>query len=425
MNTLDHWLTKLEALDITRIELGLDRVSAVLNRLTLFADHRPYVITVAGTNGKGSSVALLEAILIAQGYRVGAYTSPHLHHYTERVRLDGKPVGEQQMAAALNAVEQERGDIPLTYFEFTTLAALQIFDQAKLDVVILEVGLGGRLDAVNAVDADLALITTISVDHADWLGNDIETIGYEKAGIMRPGKVAVFAGRHCPSSVVKTATDLGVKLYRAGVEYQVASEGDCFALNLPDGRLGHWPRPALQGEHQIDNAAGVLVALAQLPESLVVTPAAIKQGLRTVRHAGRSEFFDVDGVTVLLDVAHNEEGAAALAQMIRQWRQEHDGRVLAVFSALADKNIPGMIHQLADQIEQWWLAPLTGPRGLSLNTLVERVRHVLNLQTIHCESDPLSAYNCALMTARPGDLVVVFGSFLIVSAVHDTLTTGK
>jgi len=328
--SLDNWLARLEALDISRIELGLGRVQAVLARMGLFGQSRPLVITVAGTNGKGSSVVMLEAILRAQGYRVGAYTSPHLHHFSERIRLDGAPVDADGLVAAFEQVEAARHDTALTYFEYATLAALACFDRAGLAVILLEVGLGGRLDAVNSMDADLALITSISRDHADWLGDDIEHIAAEKAGIMRPGRPVVFSGRHCPQALHVHAGKLAAPLYRLGEGYDHSPEKGGWRFSCQhDGRSRQavYPVPALAGLHQRDNAAGVLMALWLLHDRLPVGEAAIAAGLRDARHAGRAESFFVEGREVLLDVAHNPEGAAALAALLARRGQMNTRRL--------------------------------------------------------------------------------------------------
>ena len=315
-STLADWLHWQEQLHPEEIELGLKRVCQVFQQL--HPEPPTFkIIIVAGTNGKGSSVAMLEAILLAAGYRVAAYTSPHLLCYNERVRLQEQAVNDALLCEAFARIDQVRGDISLTYFEFGTLAALDIFYRQGLDVAILEVGMGGRLDAVNIIDADVALITAIDVDHEKWLGNNRETIGFEKAGIMRSRRPVISSDLATPLSVVRHANDLGAPLYCLGKDFSVVPEASGWAFrdneNISRNAL---PLPALRGEHQLHNAAGVLKVLQCLDTSLPVSAQALREGLLSVRLAGRFQVIPGEVMTIL-DVAHNPQSAAVLAQIGR------------------------------------------------------------------------------------------------------------
>ncbi|MFP4155152.1 MAG: bifunctional folylpolyglutamate synthase/dihydrofolate synthase [Halothiobacillaceae bacterium] len=449
---LSRWLERLEALDISRVELGLGRVDQVYRRLSPFASSRPTIITVAGTNGKGSTVAFLEAMLMAAGHRVTAYVSPHLNDFRERIRFDGQNIDSKRLVAALDCVEQARQGVPLTYFEYTTLAALQAAGAWSPAVLLLEVGLGGRLDAVNVVDADIAVITRIGIDHARWLGNDIESIAFEKAGILRAGRPAVFSGRSCPQAIIHWASVLGAPLYRLGSRFYAqcragrlqwtgpAPAGTPCASDEPDmpdssstqtgaGALSDrtvsldLPLPALPGAHQIDNAAGAIMAALLLPSALRPDQAAVAEGLRSAANPGRGEIIERDGVITVLDVAHNPQGCAALRLLLEE-RIRPAGAVLAVMGALADKDPAAMAAELAGCVDAWFLGGLGGPRGLDSGELRDRLADVANVQNPLCDSDPVGAYNRALCRARPGDVILVFGSFMTVAAVRGHLIGG-
>ncbi|PJK00719.1 bifunctional tetrahydrofolate synthase/dihydrofolate synthase [Lysobacteraceae bacterium NML91-0213] len=405
-NTLPEWLEYIERQHPRSIELGLDRVRAVAARMGLVAPARQ-VITVGGTNGKGSTVAFIEAMARAAGWRVGAYTSPHLLRYNERVRIDGDEVDDAALVSAFAAVEAARGDVALTYFEFGTLAALQLFAAAGLDLAVLEVGLGGRLDAVNLVDADVAVITTVDLDHQDWLGNDREAIGAEKAGIARAWKPLVLGETRPPSSVIGHA-------YRVGASAIV--HGSDFFVDPVDA--GHWrwrelnfalelPRPRLAGDVQLRNAAVAIAALRALPDGL--PEAAFGEGVAAARIDGRLQRFEPrSGIEVLVDVAHNPQAARTLAAELAA--RPVAGRTRAVYAALADKDSAGVVAALAHVIDEWRVAGLTGPRALDADAFARRLHgtaaeHALRSVTV---GDALGA---ALAAAGPGDRIVVFGSF--------------
>ncbi len=414
---LSDWLEWQETLHPSRIELGLDRVRRVHQRLGL--NSTPVVIAVAGTNGKGSCVALFDAILRAAGYRVGCYTSPHISRYNERICIDGEPVDDKRLMAAFQCVEDARQDTELTYFEFGTLAAFEIFCRASLDVAVLEVGLGGRLDAVNVVDADLALVTTIGLDHTQWLGDDLESIGREKAGIFRRGVSAVYGAEDPPRSLLDAAEALDVPLWIPGRDYRYEVSVSGWQWHSHEGKRLGLPMPSLRGGHQLQNAAAVLAGLQRLGKSLPVDQRAIRSGLLSVRLPGR---FDVrpGSPTLVLDVAHNPQAVCALAANLQ--RVERRGRLFAVFGALDDKDIQGMVAPLAASIDRWYLGRVEGQRGLDAWTLADRAGK--NLDTARKCDTIDDAFDAALEDADPDDLVVVFGSFLVVAAISAKIENG-
>ncbi len=409
--TLDEWLAWQETLHPSEIELGLQRVATVFQQL--HADSPPFpVITVAGTNGKGSSVAMLEAILLAAGYRVGAYTSPHLLTYNERVRLNGEPVSDAQLMESFARIDDARGDISLTYFEFGTLAALDIFFRQAPDAIVLEVGLGGRLDAVNIIDPNVALITSISVDHAEWLGEDRETIAVEKAGIMRKGRPVIFSGRDMPASLAECAASLGASLSVLGRDFDYQVSQTDWQWRPADRPAMSLPTPALTGLHQLDNAAGVLMVLACLAQRLPVSASAMQQGLRTVSLPGRFQVIETD-VTWILDVAHNPDGVACLAELLAA--NPVAGHTLAVFGMMRDKDIPTVINHLLPVVNAWYTTNLPSPRSADANSLAEEIgKQSTNTEVIVC-SNVAAACEAAKAAGQDGDRIVVCGSFYTVA----------
>ena len=403
---LADWLAWLEAGRGVHIDLGLERCVEVATRLGL-ARPAPVVITVAGTNGKGSSVALLVAIYRAAGYRVGAYTSPHLLRYNERVRIDGADVEDEVLAEGFEAVEAARGETPLTYFEYGTLCALWLFARAKLDLVVLEVGLGGRLDAVNIVDADVAVITTVDLDHQEWLGDNIESIGFEKAGIARPFKPLVLGDDDPPASVLRHAYAIGAQSWRIA--------NDFFAEPL-DATTWRWrevghamtlPRPALDAPVQLRNAACAVAALRALPGR--IERQAYVEGIANAQVVGRLQRFRRDGVDVVVDVGHNPQAARALAMWLRAQPRR---RTIAVYAALADKDAAGVVSALAAQVDAWQLAGLAdaGPRGQDAAALRQRLAGT-EAATAEAHETPVAALEAALQAAGADGRVLVFGSF--------------
>jgi len=411
--TLDGWLDWQAGLNPKKIELGLDRVRKVWSRLGAPVFDCP-ILTVAGTNGKGSSVAMAEAVLQAGGYRTGCYSSPHLVRYNERIRVDAEPLDDRRICESFGAVDRARGDIPLTYFEFGTLAAFWAFSREPLDALVLEIGLGGRLDAVNLLDCDVALITSIGLDHQDWLGNDLEQIGAEKAGILRSGSPAVFSGRQVPDSVRGRAASLGVDLQVAGEDYTIVRRSESWDLHWERGGRRALPPPAMRGSRQIDNAAGVMVALGTLSERLPLDQRAIRSGLLEARLPGR---FDVrpGQPTWVLDVAHNPQAAGVLDEMLGD--VFIPGRRLAVFGALRDKDVAGIAQALRHRFDAWYLVDLASDaRGFATGALAEALRHVLPNVPVIQAGPPEQALEEVQRSAAPDDCVVVFGSFLTVGA---------
>ena len=402
--TLEQWLAHIDRQHPQPIAMGLERVREVAARMGL---ERPAqrCIVVGGTNGKGSTVAFIEAIARAAGWAVGAYTSPHLLAYNERVRIDGADVDDATLVAGFNAVEDARGDTALTYFEYGTLCTLWAFQQAGLDLAVLEVGLGGRLDAVNIVDADVAVITTVDIDHADWLGGEREAIGEEKAGIIRGWKPVILGEIDPPSSVLRRAYVLGANALRFGSD---------FFAEVIDVERWRWrdvsfrvelPQPALWAPIQRNNAATAIAALRALDRP--VPRAAWAQGVAEARVAGRLQRFVRDGVEVLVDVGHNPQAAAALAAALKA--NPATGRTLAVYAALADKDAAGVAAALQARIDRWHLAGLDGPRGQSAAQLRERLAGTAASATLSATVE--QALASALEQARRGDRVLVFGSF--------------
>lgn len=420
-NTLPDWLAWQETLHFRAIDPGLERVAAVWARLN---DHQLLpcrVVTVAGTNGKGSSVALLSSVLQASGYHVGSYTSPHLLRYNERIVINGQPATDDEICAAFARIDAARQDISLTYFEFATLAAALIFADRGVDIAVLEVGMGGRLDAVNLFDADVALITPIGLDHTLWLGDDRETIGFEKAGILREHQVLVCSELTPPQSVLKRARDLQVHIYRAGQDFQIAEATDKNWLWQSGEHTLQLPYPALQGRYQLDNAAAAVQVLQLLKTQGMqqITPQAISQGLVQVQLAGRFQVIPGD-ITRVFDVTHNQQGAENLALLLSE--QAIDGRTYAVVGMLKDKDADAVFRTLNGQIDHWFCGGLGGDRGLAGQALGDSVRQALGAtQLVSVAETVESAYVQAVTAAQKGDRLLIFGSFHTIEAVMRSL----
>ena len=411
-STLAEWLAYLETLHPKAIAMGLDRVSAVYARLGVVL--RCPVITVGGTNGKGSTCALLECMLRAGGYRVGAYTSPHLLHYNERVRVDAADATDDALLEAFAAVESARLTTPLTYFEFGTLATLWLLARAELDVLVLEVGLGGRLDAVNVVDADLAIVTTVAIDHVDYLGTTREDIGREKAGIFRSGAFAICADRLPPATLLAQASAIGAKLLRIGIDYDFTAHDAQWSYRGPGGTRHGLPIPALRGAYQLANAATALAALDVLRDQLPVPMGAVREGLVSVELPGRLQVLPGRPVTVL-DVAHNPQAAAALADSLAS--MGFHPQTWAVFGIMADKDIGSVIAALLSRVDRWYVASLPPPRGATAEDLRRRLEAAgVAPAAIREFDDPDSAYRAAREAVAEADRIIVFGSFLTVAA---------
>lgn len=418
--TLDGWLQLLEQRHAQTIQLGLERVAAV--RAALKPDPDAVVITVGGTNGKGSCCAMLEAILLAEGYRVGCYTSPHLLRYNERVRIDGKDASDEALVAGFNAVEAARGDTPLTYFEHGTLAAWAVFAAQKLDVIILEVGLGGRLDAVNVIDADCALVTSVALDHMDYLGDTREAIGFEKAGIFRADRPAVCGDPQPPASLLAHAASIGAQLWVSGRDFGFGGDRQQWGYwryPAPQSQGALVKRaglayPALRGTNQLLNASAVITVLDTLRDRVPVSMQAIRQGLMLVDVPGRFQVLP-GRPAVVLDVAHNPQAAGVLAENLGSMGFYPE--TWAVFGMLGDKDVDGVLGLIKDRVDHWLLADLPGPRGLKAEALAQRLRAAGVEADIRCFAAPRDAYVAAQQEAGEGDRIVVFGSFLTVAEV--------
>lgn len=414
--TLAAWLAYLEHLHSKSIDLGLERVRAVLERMPE-APPVP-VITVGGTNGKGSTTAFLEAILHSAGYHTGCYTSPHLLRYNERIRVDRKVASDEAIIAAFEAVERARADTPLTYFEFGTLAALHHFRARAVDVLILEVGLGGRLDAVNVIDADCAVVTSVALDHMEFLGPDRESIAREKAGIFRAGRPAVFGEGDVPDSLRQHAQALGAGLLVAGQDFRHQSNPSQWSFHGPRGSLHALPYPALRGAYQLDNAACALMALSCLQAQLPVALQHVRDGLVSVDLPARLQVLPGQPA-VILDVAHNPHAASALARSLA--RMSGYKRTLLVCGMLEDKDIPGVTSLFADFADAWYLTDLPPPRGASAASIERHLPACPRQPEIRCFDAPGAALRAALADAAPEDRIVAFGSFLTVASVMEAL----
>jgi dihydrofolate synthase/folylpolyglutamate synthase len=414
--SLEEWLARCERLHPKDIDLTLDRVVQVKERLGL-AFSVP-VFTVAGTNGKGSTCAMLEAIALQAGYRVGLYIKPHLVHFEERCRVNGQSVRAAQLLPHFEAVEQARGDVALTYFEFTTLAITRLLSMAPLDLVILEVGLGGRLDAVNAIDTDCAVITSIDIDHTEFLGDSREAIGFEKAGIMRAGKPVIVSDPLPPCSIVEYARNIGADLWLCGRDF--ISSGDRLQWNWSSRskRYSGLAYPALRGANQLLNAAGVLAALEAMHQRLPINAQAVRNGLAVVELPGR--FQVVAGQpTLVLDVSHNPHAVASLLQSLD--RMGFYPRTLAVFGAMHDKDIEGMLRLMAPVVDRWLFTSLPTARAASADQIAE-IHAGAGLKgprqaSSSRHADPRAALSAALEQADPADRIVIFGSFATVGGV--------
>ncbi|AMN47492.1 dihydrofolate synthase / folylpolyglutamate synthase [Steroidobacter denitrificans] len=428
---LSDWLGWQQALHPSVIDLGLTRVRQVLAHLHWQRPACP-IITIGGTNGKGSSVALLTCILAEAGYRVGSLSSPHLLRYNERITIAGREISDASLVAAFARIDAARGADTLTFFEFNTLAALLVFETAGLDAIVLEVGMGGRLDAVNVVDADVAMITSIALDHCDWLGHDLEAIAREKAGIMRAARPVIFGSREVPAAIRAAARTLDSDLRCLGHDFDWTRAGRA-AAQSPAGWNWHGrqdvleglPRPALQGDIQFDNASAVLAALACLSVRLPVGRAAIERGLMRVHLPGRFQIIDAaesSPAEWILDVAHNPQAAHSLAGQLAQ--RPCRGRTIAVCGILGDKDAAGIVAPLQAAMDAWIVVGLDSPRALQSGLLADRLRQA-GAGNVSDAPDVAAGCRAAAAMARPGDRIVVFGSFLTVGPALDYLRSRR
>jgi dihydrofolate synthase/folylpolyglutamate synthase len=426
--TLTDWLAALETMHPKAIDMGLERVAQVKQRLGIRFDCP--VIIVGGTNGKGSTCAMLESILLQAGYRVGLYTSPHLLDFNERARINGEPASDDMLVENFAAVEQQRADISLTYFEFTTLAILRLFAAANLDVVILEVGLGGRLDAVNVIDADVAIVTSVDIDHTEYLGDTREQIGFEKAGIFRAGCAAICGDPVPPQSLVEHAQAIGADLWLFGRDFNYSGDKQQWNFGGRAQRRNSLGYPSLRGANQLLNASAALAALEALRNRLPVGAQEVRNGLVMVDLPGRFQVLP-GRPTVVLDVAHNPHAAATLAQNLANMGFHR--YTYAVFGAMHDKDIAGVIAQLKDHIDHWCLTDLPLPRAATALQLKQKLLEAGVVPsdepgaecTIQTFETPAAAFTNAQSRAGENDRIAVFGSFLTVAGVMRAIRSEK
>jgi dihydrofolate synthase/folylpolyglutamate synthase len=410
-STLSDWLAWQETLHPSAIDLGLERVASVARKLDCLQP-APVVITVAGTNGKGSTIAILEAILSRAGYRTGSYTSPHLFNYNERLRIDGEWVDDPRWCDAFARIDEQRGETSLTYFEFGTLAALDIMQRDTLDVALLEVGLGGRLDAVNIVDADVAIVTTIGLDHMEWLGNTREAIGVEKAGIFRAGRPAICGDAFPPESVLDAAAAVGADLQVIGRDFHVRHSGKRWHWQGINSHYQDLPWPALPGVHQLANAATALAALDTLHERLPVTEPAVAGGLKWVTLPGRVQLLP-GRVDQVLDVSHNAEAALALVDALRH--RPIPGATHAVIGMMQDKDIAAFVDALRGQVDHWYPVGLDEQRAASAGQLAEQLQQLPEAGPVSVCQTVAEAREALTGQVQTGDRVLVCGSFYTVA----------
>ena len=405
-NSTESWLEYLESLHPVAIDLSLDRVARVRVRAKL--DPEFPIITVGGTNGKGSTCAMLESMLRSAGYKVGCYTSPHLVRYNERVRINGVEVGNLALCHSFAQIDDARDGVGLTYFEFGTLAAMSCFIKEDVDIAVLEVGLGGRLDAVNIFDADCAVLTNVDLDHMDYLGDNREAIGYEKAGIFRSGRPAIYAEMDIPFTVMHHAEEIGANLQVLGRDFSYERTDNTWAFNCRGENIHGLPHPGMKGEYQFRNASAALMALHMLRNRLQVPFGSLVQGIEQAIVPGR---FQIKGKRplIIFDVAHNPHAAHALADNLENLLCK--GRTIAVFAMLADKDVSAVIEIMKPMINTWCIANIDHPRGAKAIQLKELLNLNATGSSIECFVNPASAFAYACNIAVENDRIVVFGSF--------------
>ena len=417
---LAAWLDYIEALHPKSIAMGLDRVNVVKQRLNLNPQF-PIVI-VAGTNGKGSTCAMLEHIYHAAGYSVGTYSSPHLLRYNERVRINSQEVTDEDLVKAFVAVEQARQDTELTYFEYGTLAAVWHLMQKQVDVAILEVGLGGRLDAVNVFEPDSTIVTSIDLDHMEFLGDTRECIGAEKAGVFRVNIPAICGDENPPNSLIEYSNRIGAPLKLIGRDFKVEADKESWTYRADQFSIEHMPMPALIGDFQLNNAACVLTAIQSLQYLLPVQVDAIETGLKTVKLAGRFQSWS-NNPDIILDVAHNPHAAKSLAINLKQSR--HQGKTIAVFAMLADKDITGVIQALSSEIDAWYVSTIDNIRGAAASSLSKMILDTLPSAEVKIFNQVVDAFHQACIDANENDRIITLGSFFTVAEVMQDLQTKK
>jgi dihydrofolate synthase/folylpolyglutamate synthase len=417
--TVAAWLDWQQAAHPVAIDPGLERVGSVWKRLGL--PLRAFVLTVGGTNGKGSVTACLDAILAAAGYETGLFTSPHLARYNERIRVHGREATDEALIAAFDEIDSARGGTSLTFFEWNALAALVAFARARIDVAVLEVGMGGRLDAVNVVDADVAAVVSVGLDHCEWLGDTVEEIAAEKAGIFRAGKPAIFGGRKLPRSIAAYAAAIGARLRRIGTDFDFVERADGWDYVGFGSRRRELPLPALRGPAQLGNAAVALAMLESAEPAILVPDEAVRAGLTAMRLPGRFQVVAGDPEWIL-DVAHNPQAAEVLAAGLAA--RPSAGRTIAVCGILGDKDVEGVVRALAPEVDRWLAVGLEGTRALTAAALASRMRRA-GVEPVLATADVAAGMAQARAEAKPGDRVVVFGSFLTVGPALAWLGAGS
>jgi dihydrofolate synthase/folylpolyglutamate synthase len=416
-DNLPAWLSWQEKLHFTEVDPGLERIAKVWEQLG-YTQKLPFtLITVAGTNGKGSSVSMLSSILVEAGIKVGSYTSPHLLRYNERISINTKPCTDLQICKAFEQIDQARKGVSLTYFEFATLAAALIFIDNNVDVAVLEVGMGGRLDAVNLFDADIALITPVGIDHTQWLGNNREQIAKEKAGIFRSGQYVVCSESEPASSLIEYAEKLGAHLSIANDAFRYSqTENDWSWVNDDGQSYEQIQRPALKGDYQLQNAAAVIQVITLLSKfGYHIDKTALSDGLKNVKLSGRFQKIKTDYGVIIFDVTHNNQGALNLAAILDS--EGHTGKTIAVLAMLEDKDVAKVVEPLADSIDIWVLAGLDGSRAMSAQTLSKKVTDAISPNECHVKDTVSEAYQLAKSLLTKDDRLIVFGSFHTVEAV--------
>ncbi|HFE38335.1 MAG TPA: bifunctional tetrahydrofolate synthase/dihydrofolate synthase [Gammaproteobacteria bacterium] len=418
-NTLAGWLDWQTQQHSKAIDLGLDRIRPVFSRLIEHPLAKKTVV-IAGTNGKGSTVAFLEAIYVAAGYQVGCYTSPHLLSYNERIRLSGEPVSDGLLCQAFESVEQARENTPLTYFEFGTLAAFDIFQREDLDIVFLEVGLGGRLDAVNLVDADLALLTNIDLDHTDWLGDTREKIAMEKIAVSRSGKPLVVVDEDLPETAYAYCRQNNIQLLQFGEHFTYQQRNGVWQWMAGDVRYHGLPKPALSGQHQYKNAAGALMVTTLFAKELPLSMSHLRLGLSSAILPGRFQVVPMGENLQIFDVAHNPHGVRAFLENLQKLPKT--ARHLLVFGVLKDKALDDLISLLMPHVDQWYVTSIDAERGLTSEQLQQAiVRHGVPIRQIKCFHQPVLAYESARSALQSHDKLLALGSFYVVSELLNTM----
>jgi len=411
--TLDDWLAWQTTLHAREIELGLDRISEVATRLNLLNCPFP-VITVAGTNGKGSTVAMLSTILHHAGYKVGTYTSPHIIHYNERIRIGLRCVVDEQLCTSFEKINQARGDISLSFFEFATLTALDVFHNNKVDVAVLEVGLGGRLDATNIIDCDLAFVTSIGLDHTEWLGDNRESIGREKAGIFRADTPAISGDADPPASIKASADNVGAQLFQLDQDFRYQVAKTSWSFFTENYELHGLPLPNLSGAVQIQNAASVIMGLHCIRQQLPIHIDAVETGLREVTLEGRFQRI-VKDCEIILDVAHNYDSAKILSENLMALPKPQ--KTIAVFAVLNDKDVDGIVSLVHEYIDDWYISQVNSPRRMELDQVEQSLMKQSSKPRVVRFDSVESAYAQAQLDAHEGDRIIVFGSIFTVSEV--------